>query len=117
MREERTTEKDRDMLLVHGVSDDGRVAHVVRRRGERLELGQLRPLESGKPLTGEVVSLRRRPELPVLFDVKVEVESPLPKTEASRQGPPRVSTTSFRKGWDLIWGEASSSDADDALPN
>ena len=110
---------EQDVLLVHGISRtaSGPVAHVLRKRGDQLEAGCLRPMESGKPLTGDLVRLRPRPQLPLLFDVEVEVASPLAAQPSSRDavGPARASSSRYRRGWESIWG--SDPGAEDALPN
>lgn len=106
-----------DRLLVWGLSDGGRTAHVLRERDGAVEAGRLRPVESGQPLTGDLVSLRRRPEFPLLFDVDVQVESPLkPRHTTDRAaGPARVATAAYRRGWDAIWGRRAAAE-DDGLP-
>ncbi len=83
---------------------DERGLHILRRRSEdgTLEAGIVQPLVEGKPLTGEVISLRRRDDVPFLFDVKTELATePAP---ASTGRPAQVSTDSCRRGWDAIWG-------------
>lgn len=106
-----------DVLLVHGIDEDGDGVRVLRKRGEVLEAGALRPLRENEPLTGELVTLRRRPEFPLLFDVETKVRSPLARRTdtAARSGPPRVTSERFRRGWDAIWGKAD--DEDDPLAN
>jgi hypothetical protein len=98
-----------DVALVYGKDPETEAFHILRKRGEVIEAGSLRPLEHGKPVVGEVVSLEQRTEHPCLFNV-----SPLGKdTDATkidpkvgpRCGPARVSNTRFRTGWDHIWGE------------
>lgn len=89
-----------DTLLVGAVSDDGKRALVLRKKGEELSVGELGPLEEGKPITGEVVSLSQREEHPALFDVKTEYA---PK-QRDGVGPARVSNQSYRDGWDTLWG-------------
>jgi len=107
-----TPDDARDRLLVYGLSDEGRTAHVLRQRGGDVEAGRLRPVESEKPLTGELVALRQRPEFPLLFDVDVKVESPLkPRRRLDRVGPVRIASEAYRRGWDAIWGRAADEDA------
>ncbi len=93
-------------MLVHGVTPDGRGLSVIRQRDDQVETGALRPLEQGKPIHGEVVTLEPRKEFPLLCDVKVEVEAPAEKhSEArpARSGPAQVASDRYRKNWDTIW--------------
>jgi hypothetical protein len=99
-----------DVALVHRVSPDGSV-HVIRRRGETLEAGALRPVVEGAPVHGEIVSLRPRENFPLLCDVDVlytppatekAVEPPAPRA-SRRKGPAQVATDVYRDNWDSIW--------------
>jgi hypothetical protein len=119
-----------DVVLIHGVTEDGKGLRVLRARDERLELGQVRPLEEGKPLQGDVVKLTPRPEAPFVCDVETQVKVPerapaaLRSTSSSakadsaradgptksdgvperrRKGPPQVATRAYRENWDAIW--------------
>ncbi len=67
-----------DVVLIRGVTDDGKGLEVLRARDERLEIGQVRPLEEGKPLAGDVVRLLPRPDAPYLCDVETQVRVPTP---------------------------------------
>ncbi len=99
-----------DVALVHRVTPDGSV-HVIRRRGETLEAGALRPLVEGAPVHGEVVALRPRESCPLLCDVDVlysppaakAPESPPAPRPARRKGPAQVATDVYRDNWDSIW--------------
>ena len=55
---------------------DERGMHILRRRSEDapVEAGVMEPLAEGRPITGEVISLRQRKDLPFLFDVKTVLE-------------------------------------------
>lgn len=97
-----------DVALLYSRSDDGRSFGVLRRRRDEIRLGTLRTLEEGKPIHGEVVSLRRRSDSPVLFDVETQYGA-IAAPKAS--GPPKVTTREYRKGWDSIWSEKSGSRA------
>jgi hypothetical protein len=90
-----------DVALVYGVSDDGHGLDVIRKRQGRLEAGTVRPLEEGKPIHGEVVRLKPRPQAPLVCDVEVD----LPKEAArpSSTGPAQVATDQYRKNWDAIY--------------
>jgi hypothetical protein len=105
-----------DVALVHGVSPDGAL-HVIRRRGERLEAGALKPVRDGVPLTGELVSLKPRESCPLLCDVQVHYAPPEPaqaeakpsrKAAARRKGPAQVATDTYRDNWDSIWSRKKS---------
>ena len=99
-----------DVMLVYSKSEDGSGHHVLRRRKGAIEAGIIRPLESGKPIHGEVVNLQSRPESEALFDVKVQYATQKPAQESrSAAGPPRVATEKYRNGWESIWADRASS--------
>jgi hypothetical protein len=96
-----------DVVLVHGVTDDGKGLKVLRARSGEVETGAVRPLEEGKPILGEVVRLQPRQECPLVCDVVVD----LPKQTASAEpapakqskGPAQVASNAYRDNWDTIW--------------
>ncbi|HEY6475859.1 MAG TPA: hypothetical protein VI456_04705 [Polyangia bacterium] len=92
-----------DIAAVCGKDQHG--LYILRRRSEDgpVEAALVRPLVEGKPLTGEVISLRRRKDLPFLFDVTTEIS--LAPDPPSPGGPAQVATDSYRRGWDAIWGQ------------
>jgi hypothetical protein len=101
-----------DVALIHGVTPDGEGFKILRARGDRLELGAVRPLREGAPITGEVVTLRPRPNFPALCDVETHFkpaedashgEQPAPAPLAARTGPAQVATDEYRRNWDAIW--------------
>ncbi len=115
---------DFDVVLVHGKTEDGKGAQVLRARPGRLEAGEMRALESGRPLVpgGQVVQLAPR-GTPNLYDVKVEYEVPgappaltpaPPAADASStgverahppsSGPAQVATAAYRDSWDRTFG-------------
>jgi hypothetical protein len=104
-----------DVALIHSVGPDGSV-HVIRRRGEHVEAGALSPVREGKPIHGELVSLKPRPSCPLLCDVQVHYKPPVsePPTRASgrgsgrRKGPAQVATDRYRDNWDSIWSQKKS---------
>lgn len=104
-----------DVALIHGVGADGAV-HVIRRRGEQLEAGALRPVREGAPICGELVSLRPRPRFPLLCDVQVHYSPPVRSgapakpsaAPARRKGPAQVATERYRDNWDSIWSAKKS---------
>ena len=66
-------------------------------------LGEIRALEEGRPVHGEVVKLSPRQEHAQLFDVDVLVPA-VDRADASRSGPPQVATDAYRRNWDAIFG-------------
>jgi hypothetical protein len=98
--------KSPDIALIHGKTPDGEGLRILRKRDDRLEIGDVRPLKQGVPIAGEVVSLTPRPEFPLLCDVKVELPAPAPTdgmARAERHGPAQVATDRYRDNWDRIW--------------
>lgn len=89
-----------DLVLVYGQSEDGKSYDVLRRRKDGIEAGQLRGLEEGKPVHGEIVRLKPREDSPVLFDVEVHHDA-----RASSGRPPKVATDQYRRGWESIWAK------------
>jgi hypothetical protein len=105
LEERAPAERDRDVAIVCGVSDDGQGVDIIRKRGERIEAGTVRRLEQGKPIHGEVVRLRPREQSPLVCDVEVEVPAPArQEAPALTSGPAQVATESYRKNWDAIYG-------------
>jgi hypothetical protein len=98
-----------DVVLMHGPTDDGEGARVLRARPGRLDAGEVRPMREGRPLAvgGEVVRLEPRTGTPALFDVQVECTIPGP-TGAPKAGgptgPAQVATPAYRDNWDLTFG-------------
>ena len=89
-----------DVVLVCGRSEESGAYDVLRQRGRQIEAGQMRPVDEGKPIHGELVSLKPREESPALFDVEVQHDArPSPSTGR----PAKVATERYRKGWDSIW--------------
>jgi len=92
--------KKADVVLLAGPTEDGKGANVVRVRPGQLETGEVRPLEDGKPITGEVVRLSPREQTPAVCDVEV-LHSP-PRHASSK--PPQVANRAYRENWDAIFG-------------
>jgi hypothetical protein len=103
---------DFDVVMVHGKTADGNGACVLRARPGRLEAGEVRALESGRPLLpgGQVVQLSPRSAAPNLYDVKVEYEVPGARqgNEAPTSGPAQVATRAYRDSWERTFGSRRS---------
>lgn len=104
-------------MLVHAPTEDGKGARVLRARKGRVEAGEVRPLEEGKPIHGDVVKLRAREGSPLVYDVDVEVPAPArastpepQETKApvrERTGPAMVATDEYREGWAAVFGRGA----------
>ena len=98
-----------DVAIVHGVTPDGGGLQVLRARDNRLELGAIRPLREGAPISGEVVRLRPRQNQPLVCDVDVEYKAPDASADRQlaesvpRTGPAQVASDDYRRNWDAIW--------------
>jgi hypothetical protein len=94
-----------DVVLIGPPTADGNGVHVLRAREERLETGELRNLEEGRPITGEVVTLAPRKDNPRVCDVKESylppnaMMAPSPKTK----GPAQVATKEYRENWEEVF--------------
>jgi len=102
-----------DVALIHGVTPDGQGLHILRARDNRVELGLVRPLREGAPITGEVVTLKPRANSP-LCDVEVQYKPPAaasdraePVKSLTHSGPAQVATDDYRRNWESIWSHAS----------
>ncbi len=97
--------EDHDVVLLTGSrTEDGEGVHALRARPNKLELAEIRPLKEGKPLNeGELISLHAREESPALYDVKVEYAK-----GKEHAGPVRVTTSSYRQGWEAIFSKKKS---------
>ncbi|MDF2692421.1 MAG: hypothetical protein K0S65_804 [Labilithrix sp.] len=91
-----------DVVVLGPPTADGAGVHVLRARDERLEAGELRNLEEGRPITGEVVTLAPRKDNPRICDVKdsfVASET----TPAKTKGPAQVATQAYRDNWEEVF--------------
>lgn len=98
----------KDVLLIHGTTADGKGLAVLRHRDNRLERGLVMPLEHGKPIVGEVVTLEPHREFPLLCDVKVQYDPGATKSANVQEhrltkGPGQVATDVYRNNWERIF--------------
>lgn len=89
-----------DVVLLGPPTADGGGVHVLRAREERLEAGELRPVEQGKPLQGEIVALAPRKDNPRICDVKDSYGA-----GAKAKGPAQVATKAYRDNWDEVFAQ------------
>jgi hypothetical protein len=104
-----------DVALIQGVTPDGAGLQILRARENRLEVGAIRPLREGAPITGEVVTLRPRPNFPALCDIETHFKPPPtasdrqePRAALPHAGPAQVATDDYRRNWDAIWNRPTS---------
>lgn len=101
-----------DVVLVHGVTEDKKGLKVLRAREEGIEAGEVRPLEEGKSITGDLVRLKPRAGAPYLCDVETELslsrESSSQASQSTRGRPAQVATANYRDNWDAIFSQRTS---------
>ncbi|MDB5216676.1 MAG: hypothetical protein JWO86_4603 [Myxococcaceae bacterium] len=101
-------DKATDVVLLGPPTADGGGVHVLRARDEKVETGELRALQEGRPITGEVVTLSPRKDNPRVCDVTDSYRPPT-SAAAGHKGPANVATEAYRQGWDEVFGKKSSS--------
>ncbi len=82
---------------------------MLRKRGDRLEAGVVRAAAEGKPVHGELVTLKAREE-PNVFDVEVLHDArpePTPTASERRSGPAKVASDDYRRGWGRLFAKKS----------
>jgi len=89
-----------DVVLLGPPTADGGGVHVLRARDTTLEAGELRKVEDGKPITGELVTLAPRKENPRVCDVKESYRPP-----QALKGPAQVATKAYRERWDEVFAK------------
>jgi hypothetical protein len=102
-----------DVVFMHSALEDGEGFRVLRQRDDALEVGELRAVQEGRPLHGEMVRLSPREGSDRVFDVEVLVSR---KETAPRSGPAQIATAAYRANWETIF-RAHDTDGDPDLPN
>lgn len=106
----------KDVVLVHGVTQDRKGLRVLRAREQKVEFGEVRPVVEGQPITSDLVRLRPRPEAPFICDVETEYAAPrTPRSDQMRSGPAQVATQAYRDNWDAIWAHDVTAPGSDRL--
>ena len=95
----------KDIVLLGPPPADGAGVHVIRAREARIETGELRAIQEGRPIAGEIVTLTPRESNPRICDV-TDSYSPKGATTAQlgHKGPAKVASDAYREGWDEIFG-------------
>lgn len=93
-----------DVVVLGPPTADGGGVHVIRARDERLETGELRNLEEGRPIAGEVLTLAPRKNNPRICDVKESYSPNAPGAPPPKsKGPAQVATEAYRENWDEVF--------------
>lgn len=110
-RKAETAKASPDIVVLGPPTADGAGVHVLRAREHRLETGELRTIEEGRPITGEVVTLAPRKDNPRVCDVKDSYTPPgLAASSAAaalaggkKKGPAQVATQQYRDNWEEVF--------------
>lgn len=94
-----------DVVFVHSASEAGDAYRVIRKREDAIEIGEIRNIEEGRPIHGEVVKLKPRKDQERLFDVEVLVPREQVRPAAlGHPGPAQVASSAYRRNWEAIFG-------------
>jgi hypothetical protein len=104
-----------DVVFVGGPAEGGEGLRVLRKREDAIEVGEIRPVQEGRPLQGELVRLKPRREHDRVFDVEVLLsrDEIHPHAALGHAGPAQVASDAYRSNWDAIFGPSEEPD----LPN
>ena len=103
-KDQAPAKKEDDVVFVHSSTESGDGLRVLRKRGEALEVGELRGIREGQPIHGDVVKLTPREGQERVFDVEVLLKAPAPRPGPPRAGPAQVATAAYRTNWESIFG-------------
>jgi hypothetical protein len=107
-----SSKSPRDVVLIHGLTEDKKGLRVLRARQDSVEAGEVRPLVEGQPINSDVVRLKPRAGTPFLCDVETELaigSAPPSAQLSSRSGPAQVANRAYRDNWDAIWARPAAS--------
>jgi hypothetical protein len=102
-----------DVVFVHSPAEGGEGYRVIRKRDDVVEMGEIRTVQEGKPLHGDLVKLRPRKEHERLFDVETILTREEVGTARQHAGPAQVATDAYRENWEAIFGRRE----EPGLPN
>jgi hypothetical protein len=96
-----------DIAILHGPTEDGEGARLLRLCKGELSAGEVRPAREGQPIGGhEVVRLQRLGPDPRVCAVEVLHAPAARSADAPRHrahGPARVATETYRRNWGQIF--------------
>jgi hypothetical protein len=97
--------KPKDIAILHGPTEDGEGARLLRLKGGEVWSGEIRPVREGQPIQQHEL-VRLHPIHPTLPVCEVEVlHAPKPSAEQRESsGPARVSNRRYRQNWNTIFG-------------
>ena len=95
----------KDIAILHGPTEDGEGARLLRLKDGEVFSGEIRPAREGQPVDQhELVRLRPlHPHLPVCEVEVLHAPKPSPDSRPST-GPARVSNRRYRQNWNTIFG-------------
>lgn len=92
----------RDLVLVGDRVSESGGYRVLRQRDDKVEVGELRALEEGKSITGEIVRLHPTQTHERVFECETLHDTQAPA--ALTPGPRQVATNTYRRNWEQIFG-------------
>jgi len=105
----------KDVVFIHGVSEDGESMAVLRAREDRVEAGVIRTVKEGEVPQGELLKLTPRAETPLICDVETQLPAGVINASGgsdrgtAHHGPAQVATPEYRNNWDKIWSRSKNS--------
>jgi hypothetical protein len=103
-----------DVLFVHSPAVEGEGFRVIRKRDDTIELGEIRSVQEGRPIHGDLVKLKPRKEHDRLFDVEVlATREEMQPAALGHAGPAQVASEAYRTNWEAIFGASEEPE----LPN
>jgi hypothetical protein len=120
MAKPRKRKPPKDFAILHGPTEDGQGARVLRFKAGSVYAGEVRPVREGQSIgQSEVVRLKPLGDHPAVCEVEVLHEpSAAPAADAPReaetregdareaksQGPARVANDTYRRNWSTVFG-------------
>ncbi|MDD9940470.1 MAG: hypothetical protein OXU20_05345 [Myxococcales bacterium] len=101
------SQRSRDLAFVHGPTEDGEGARIIRCRDGELLAGEVRPLKEGQAVNEQTL-VRLRPVEPSSPVCEVEVvhdpaEAQGAQKARHRAGPAQVATDTYRRNWQQVF--------------